>query len=157
MQEEGFRIQKSSVPISCHTARDDRIQGEIFVDLRTAEGYSTKQVLDFFNSAVPFFPIKTRDHERPILLAKRSVVKVEIAGALERFEAEASTPFIIKKEAVLHMRSLGPVRATLVVDLPAEHSRLLDLLSLPLSFYAAIIHGTFCLINARHIYKIEEL
>ena len=157
MAEEEYRIQKTSVPISCHTARDERVEGEIFVDMLSTQGYSIKQVLEFFNSATPFFPIKTGDHSRPILLSKNSVVKAEIPGGLERYIQEISTTFAQKKEAVLHMKRLGPVRVTLILDLPLEHSRILDLLNLPNPFFAAVIHDSFCLLNAHHIYKVEEL
>lgn len=157
MAQEEFRIQKTSVPVACHTSRDERVEGEIFVDMLSTEGYSVKQVLDFFNAPVPFFPIKIRGQGRAILLSKNAVVKAEIPGGMERFQSETSTAFASKKEAVLHMRRLGPIHATLILDLPIEHSRILDLLSLPNPFFAAIIHDSFCLLNAHHIYKIEEL
>jgi hypothetical protein len=157
MTEEEYRIQKISVPVSCHTARDERLEGEIFVDMLSAEGYSLKQVIDFFNAHSHFFPIKTRDHARPILLNKASVVKVEVPGGMERFLEEASAAFARKRDAVVHMRRLGPIHVTLILDLPEGHSRILDLLSLPSHFFSAIIHDSFCLLNAHHTYKIEEL
>lgn len=157
MTEQEYRIQKISVPVTCHTARDERLEGEIFVDMVNAEGYDLKQVIDFFNSHSHFFPIKTRDNERPILLNKTSVVKVEVPGGMERFQEGASATFARRREAVAHMRRLGPIRVTLILDLPEEHSRILDLLSLPSHFFSAIIQDSFCLLNAHHTYKIEEL
>ncbi len=79
--------------------RDEKVEEEIFVDMLSTEGYTIDQVLDFFNLQTRFFPIKARDHGKPILLAKQSVVKIEIPGALERFLEDSSTHFAGKKEA----------------------------------------------------------
>lgn len=157
MTQEEFRIQKTSVPVSCTTVRGEKVVGEIYVDMLTIEGYTVKQVLDFFNASLHFFPIKARDHSRPILLSRQSIVKVELPGMLERFLEETSTTFAQKKEAVMHVEKLGIVRTTLIVDLPSEHSRLMDFLSAPTPFFAAVIDKALCLLNQHHIYKIEEL
>jgi hypothetical protein len=157
MTEQQFRIPKIKVPIICHTNHGERIAGEIFLDLILSEGYDVNQVLDFFNAQTPFFPIRNPATNRTVLVQKESVVQVDIPQLMTQYTEQTST-FTTRKDAMLYLQTLGPVRVTIIVDLPEEYSRILDLVNMARrSFFPAVANGIFALLSIRHIYKIEEL
>ena len=153
---EQFRIPKISVPIICQTISQEQIAGEIFIDRLGSSEYASHQITDFFNDQAPFFPLRTSMGARPILLQKTFVVQVEIPGMMNKFLDETASSLAVKKEAVIYRQGLGAVTATVMIDMPEDHSRLLDLLNLGAIFFPAIIDGSFQLVNSRLIFKIEE-
>jgi len=155
--ENVFRIPKISVPITCHTLFEETIPGEIFLNMTGSGGYSSSNLLDFFNDDSPFFPFRLASGKRPVLLRKRTLVQIEVPGLLERYEQEPATLLSQKVEAVLHLVRVGAVRATIILDQPQEYARVLDLLNLDITFYPVIINGVYTLINSHHLYKVEEL
>ena len=154
MDHPEYRIPKINVPLTCLTVEGEKLAGEIFLDVILTEGYSVEQVLDFFNSSTPFFPIRMTDYP-PILLSKDSIVLVEIPQLMEQYKRETSS-FSTRKNAVLHYHKIGPIEAFMVVDLPEEYSRILDLVNMAKRrFFPAIVNDTLSLLSIKHIYKIE--
>jgi hypothetical protein len=154
MDHPEYRIPKINVPLTCLTVQGERIAGDIFVDVLLTEGYNVEQVLDYFNTPSPFFPIRTGD-SAPVLLSKESVAIIEVPQLLGQFREDTST-FSTRKEATLHFHHIGPVRALIIVDLPEEYSRILDLVNMAKrAFFPAIVNDSLSLLSIKHIYKIE--
>lgn len=155
MDHPEYWIPKINVPITCHTAQGESVSGDIFVDVILTEGYSVHQVVDYFNSKTPFFPLRLADR-RPILVAKESVVQVDIPQLMDQFREDTSS-FSTRKDVVLYVHSLGQVRVTIIADMPEEHSRILDLVNLSRgNFFPAVVNNSLSLLSIHHIYKIEE-
>jgi hypothetical protein len=154
--ESQFRIPKISVPINCLLMSDEKIAGEIFVDDLGSHEYTAQQLIDFFNDEPPFFPVRTSVGTKPILIQKCWVAQIEIIGMIKRFQEQAA-PLVSQKRAIMYRPPLAPTEATIILDMPEDHSRLLDLLNVPSTFIPALVEGTYCVVNARQIFKIEEL
>ncbi len=157
VSNRAFQIPKISVPIVCCTVQGERVSGEIFLDVVSPAEYSSQQVLDFFNNESLFFPFRTGTDVRPLLVSKDSIVQVEVTGVLERFLAETSIVLAQRKEADVHLRVLGIRRFNLLLTMPEEYCRIVDLLNLGNTFCSAISGQEFALLNVRHIYKVEEV
>lgn len=155
-EPQPFRIPKISVPIVCQMVSGESISGEIFLDNLGSNDYNSQQLITFFNDDPPYFPIRTSSGSKPILIQKSWVAGIEIAGMMSKFHQHALASIAIKRDAVLFRNGVDPVNATIILDMPEDHSRLLDLLNLRQTFFPAIIDETYCLVNARQIYKIEE-
>jgi hypothetical protein len=153
--ESQFRIPKISVPIVCQMMSEEQISGEIFVDDLGSHEYTSQQLIDFFNDAPQYFPLRVPAPGKPILISKKWVSHIEVTGMIDRFREE-SAPLSSQKQAILYRAGLPPVEATIILDMPEDHSRLLDLLNLGQRFIPAIINGSYSLINAHRIRKIEE-
>jgi len=157
-QEPGrFKIPKMSVPIICRTIASETINGEIFLVATASGGYTTHQILEFFNSDGPFFPVRLSSADRPGLLRKASINHAIVPDLAGHLQDETSITLAQKKDAIVHFPFGESVRATVILDLPEESCRILDLLSLPNDFFAALIENTYSVINSNHVYKIEEL
>ncbi|HSP05597.1 MAG TPA: hypothetical protein VLR94_00390 [Acidobacteriota bacterium] len=155
MEHPEFRIPKISVPIVCHTIQEEEVRGDIFLDMILTEGYSVQQIIDYFNATAPFFPIRTSGRQ-PVLISKASVVLVDVPQLTDQYREDTSS-FSVRTEAVVHVHSLGPLRLTIIVDLPEEHSRLLDLVNVARkAFFPAMLNNSLSLVSLHHIYKIEE-
>ena len=150
--EQEFRIPKTVAPVICHTISDETIPGEIFLDVMGK--CAPKHIQDFFNNDALFFPIRTAQAERPLLLSKEIVVLVE---AVTAFPPETILTLSDRKKAILDIQSLGSIHCEILIDSPVERSRVLDALNLSKHFVPVLWKDKFSLLNIRHILKIVEL
>lgn len=149
-----LRIPKIAVPIVIHSDQDQTEQGEIFLEQIQVEGYSTGQVAEYFNSTEPFFPLRTKTQS--ILVRKQSVNWIEFPELYERYQKEVSSSFDVRKKATLHIRNADPIRVRVIVNMPEDHARVLDILNTGGAFIPVLIQEIFALFNSRVIDRVEE-
>lgn len=152
---EELRIPKVSVEIICHTIQQEILSGEIFLDQVSSAGYTTAQVLDFFNSPAAYFPLRVSG-QKSILLQKESLFRVDVQGLFHEYETEVYSFVDLKREAVLHMTNGMTLQGQFIIDLPHEHDRILDLLNAGRRFVPFLLEDTINLIHTLYLYKIEE-
>jgi hypothetical protein len=155
MEGEGFRIPKIKVAVVCHTAYGETIRGDIFLDYLESDRYDTRQMLDFLNSPPPYIPVAL-ESSQSVLLRKDCIVEFDVPGLLEEFRQETTSSYARRTEALIHS-PLGATPSTVIIDLPLQSSRLLDLLNQDGPFFPAVVGDTLAFFNARQLYKIEEL
>ncbi len=154
---EEFRIPKTPVATVCYTIDNESIAGDIFMDY-VESGITVSQMLDFFNSSPPFFPLLKQDDDRLILLNKEKLVRVDVPGLFAEYETEVSSQVDLKVGTILYMAAASvPLEGLLIVDLPEGHNRVVDLLNGGKSFVPFLMEKTLTLIHTRHIHKVEEL
>ena len=152
---EDFRIPKVSVEIVCHTAERETISGHIFLDIVSVTGYTLSQVLDFFNAGEAFFPFKTAEG-KSILLHKKRIVRVDLPGLTDEYEAELSSVLDLKREARIFFINETILDGRFIIDMPEDHARSLDLLNSGRRFIPLLLEGTLALVHTELIYKVEE-
>lgn len=157
MSDPEFRIPKISVPIVCNTLQGEKISGEIFLDYLSSNAYTIDQLLDFFNADPPFIPVRTNISPRPILLQKNTIVSVDLVQMKNQLQESTSVKLAEKREAIFYLQATGPVRGSVILELPLDHARIIDLLNQKRMFIPVQIHEKFMLLNSHHINKIEEL
>jgi len=152
---EELRIPKVVVEIICHTIQQEILFGQIFLDQVSTAGYTTAQVLDFFNSREPYFPLRL-SAEKSILLQKESLVRVDVQGLFREYEIEVFSTLDVKREAVLHMTNGMILQGQFIIDMPHDHDRALDFLNSGRQFVPFLLEDTINLIHVRYLYKVEE-
>src|SRR5687768_11429145 len=108
MMTKDYRIPKTVASVTCYTSFDETICGEIFLDVFGK--CSTAHIQEFFNSEDLFFPLRTAEAPRPLLLSKNVVVLAEICQKTS--EAIMDAPMILaeRKGVFLDLPSLGSIR-----------------------------------------------
>ncbi|MCI0415725.1 hypothetical protein L0222_23370 [bacterium] len=153
---EELRIPKVSVDIICHTVHQEVLSGEIFLDQVSTAGYTTAQVLEFFNSPDAYFPLRVSTG-KSILLQKLSLLRVDVQGLFHEYETEVYSSVDLKREAVLHMTNGMTLRGNFIIDMPYDHARTLDLLNVAgRHFVPFLLEDTINLIHTLYLYKVEE-
>ncbi len=150
--EKEFRIPKKVAPVICYTISDETIAGEIFLDVLGK--CAPKHIQEFFDNEALFFPIRTAQAERPLLLSKETVVLVEAVSA---FPPETILSLSDRKKAILDVKSLGSIECEILIDSPVERSRVLDALNHSKQFVPVLWKDKFSLLNIHQILKIAEL
>jgi hypothetical protein len=153
--EKQFKIPKTVAPVVCHTIAGEALAGEIFLDV---SGRGTPQHLQkFFESDSLFFPIRTPAAEKPVLIARRVLALVELVPFSELVRSDASVMLSEKKGAILEVQGLGAINCEILIDTPAERSRILDVLNDSCRFLSVIRDNIYSLINKSHIFRVIEL
>jgi hypothetical protein len=151
-----LRIPKVAVSIVCYTIRGESFSGKVFLDMITSAGFSTSQILEFFNSSQIFFPIKL-DEGKGVVLQKESLFRVDVPELFQEYQTEVSSLLDFKRETILHFATVPSLRGDLIVDMPIEHARVLDVLNSGRIFIPVLLETTLSLINVHHILKVEEV
>jgi hypothetical protein len=152
---EELRIPKVSVEIICHTIQHEILFGQIFLDQISSSGYTTAQVLEFFNSRESYFPLRL-SAEKSILLQKQSLVRVDVQGLFREYETEVFFTLDTKREAVLHMTNGMILQGQFIIDMPQNHDRAVDFLNAGRQFVPFLLDDTINLINTQYLYRVEE-
>lgn len=149
-----LRIPKALVSIVCHARNGEQTTGEVFLDL--IANPTSQHILNYFNSDSLYFPLRTSDSKRPVLVAKNSLIRVDIVGFLSQLMKEPSAPFLIRTSAVLEIETIGTLQGEFLIDSPVEQSRVLDTLNRSRQFIPLSIDGVYSLVNTRYLYKVRE-
>jgi hypothetical protein len=151
-----LRIPKIAVSIHCYSIHGDSFSGKVFLDMVTTSGFTTSQILEFFNSSQIFFPIKM-DEGKGIVVQKKCLFRIDVPELFEEYQTEVSSLLDFKRETILHFTTVPALRGILIVDMPIEHARVLDVLNSGRAFVPVLLETTLSLINVHHITKVEEI
>src|SRR5262245_49985975 len=155
MSDQPYKIPKQAVPVVLRTVPANEIRGDIFLDFSSAEGYSVHEVLEYFNSEFPFFPVRTE--RGSVLVSKNSLLWIEVPSLLREFEEETSVKLAERREVLILTDQVEEINATIVLDLPEAYGRTLDLLNKKENFIVMIRSETLMILNLHHVTKIQEI
>jgi hypothetical protein len=108
------------------------LRGRVFLPA-TAQGHAgAMRAEEWMNDPAPFFPFLPDGEGSPVILNKAQVVVVTVSAAADR---DATLEEIGPPVKRVHVEC-GALRldGDVVVDMPADHSRILDLLNRPGAF-----------------------
>jgi hypothetical protein len=150
-----FRIPKVAFPVVCHTFTGEKFAGEIFLDVgdRRVPG----RVLEFFNSGPLFLPVRISGEEKPRIVSKNCLTFVETSPFVPDIRKDPSEFLTQRKNALFLVESLGSIPAEILIDTPADQSRVLDVLNLAQRFVPVLYDSKYCLLNTSRILEVKEL
>ena len=150
-----FKIPKTNVPVVCHTTAGEAIAGNIFLDVMGK--WALQHLHEFFETEIPFFPIQASKTEKPFLIARKVLVLVELISFATLLQKDTSIMLSKKKFVILDLQGLGPVHCEILIDTPADRSRILDVLNHPGNFLSIVWNDTYSLVNKTHIFRAVEV
>lgn len=125
--EHGFQIPRllRAAEVLCADGRVMR--GRVFLPATAASHPGAMRAEEWMNDPLPFFPFLPDGEGSPVILNKDQLVVVTVAASADRDETldEVGAPVRHVSVECGTLRLAGDV----VVDMPANHSRVLDLLN----------------------------
>jgi hypothetical protein len=108
------------------------LRGRVFLPASAESHAGAMRAEEWMNDAAPFFPFLPDGEGRPIILNKEQVVVVTVAASADHDETLEQVGPPMKRVRV----ECGALRVegNVVVDMPANQSRILDLLNRPVAF-----------------------
>ncbi len=150
-----YRIEKNRCPVVVTTHSGETIAGEMFLQPFGRPDGGTERPQDILNNDEPFFPLSISSEET-VLIAKEQVFEVAVDfDPTDMEETESlSRPTVIEVRLISGATHAGAI----FLQLPLEHSRLLDFLNRDCKRFVTL-HGTDrrLLINRRVIERIRPL
>jgi hypothetical protein len=123
-----YHIEKNRRQIVVRTRGGETVAGDMFLQAYGRYGGGAERPIDILNAAEHFFPLRVGNGDT-VLIAKDQVVSVscDVSGGDEDdFEEE-----ITRKVAVeIGLINGESVKATVLLEVPDDHPRLLDFLNL---------------------------
>lgn len=130
--DHGFQVPRllRAAEVLCADGRV--LRGRVFLPATAASHAGAMRAEEWMNDPQPFFPFLPDGEGSPVILNKDQLVVVTVAAAADRDETLDEVGAPVRRVGVEcgALRLVGDV----VVDMPANHSRVLDLLNRPGAF-----------------------
>lgn len=143
-------MPRVAVPATLLQAGGGKRDGEVFVMERVPQHTGPETPLDMLNRPEPFFPFRPKDDGGVLLVAKARTVTLTVP----RPEAEDATRLSAAKQASLEITLADGSKLSgwATLELPQEHSRLLDYLNASaVPFFAITTAEHVHLVNCAHV------
>jgi hypothetical protein len=131
------------------------LRGRVFLPAAAVSHAGAMRAEEWMNDAAPFFPFLPDGEGSPVILNKQRIVVVTVAASADKDETldEVSAPMRRVQVECGSLRLSGE----LVLDMPANHSRVLDLLNRPGCFLNVRDGERHHLVSKARITRVSEL
>jgi hypothetical protein len=131
-ETHGFQVPRllRAAEVLCADGRI--LRGRVFLPAAAESHPGAMRAEEWMNDSAPFVPFLPDGEGRPVILNKQQITVVTVAASADRDEAmdQAGAPLRRVRVECGALRLEGDV----LVDMPANHSRILDLLNRPGAF-----------------------
>jgi hypothetical protein len=132
-----------------------RFRGCLFVPAAAPTHAGPTRAEDWLNEPVPFFPFGPKEGGPPVLLNKREVLFVTVAADADAGDLPEGTENPSRRVAV--EAESQRLEGIIVVDMPQDHTRVLDYLNRPLAFVTLRDGDRHHLIQKERIMRVLEI
>jgi hypothetical protein len=137
------------------SADGEKMRGRVFLPA-TAEAHTgPMRAAEWMNDPVEFYPFLPDGEGSPVILSKAQTIMVTVMASADRDEALEGAPAPVRQVRV----ECGPVRieGEVVLDLPAQQSRVLDLLNREERFLTVRDSDLHHLVCKAHITRVTQV
>jgi hypothetical protein len=127
-----FKVPTVAMNAEATMADGRRFRGRIFLPTAAHDHTGSMRAEEWMNDGIDFFPFLLDDATAPVLLNKREVVALSVPASADRDRTLESVP-LPQRRLVLECGSRR-FEGTIVIDMPENHSRVLDYLNRPGAF-----------------------
>ena len=149
----GFSIPRVAVPATLRLTGGEPLDGEIYVMERVPQHEGPETPLDMLNRADGFFPFRPRAASTTVLLvAKARTVTLTVAPP----PADAARMSAAKRASlVLTLADGSELSGSATLELPQQHSRILDYLNAAEPFFVIATADRMHIVNRAHVLYVR--
>jgi hypothetical protein len=151
---QDFRVPRVLRAAEVLCADGGRIRGRMFLPATAQSHAGAMRAEEWMNDEADFFPFLPDGEGSPVILNKRELVVLTVAASADRDDTLESVPAPIRRVVI----DCGGVRlqGEVVIDMPANHSRILDLLNRPGAFLTLRDGDHHHLVRKSRITRVTE-
>jgi hypothetical protein len=130
------------------------LRGRVFLPAAAESHPGAMRAEEWMNDPSPFFPFLPDGEGRPVILNKLQLVVMSVQASADRDGAEGEVGAPLRRVRV----ECGALRleGDVLVDMPANHSRILDLLNRPGAFLTVREGDRHHLVRKSRITRVSE-
>jgi hypothetical protein len=150
----GFQIPRLLRAAEVLVADGRVLRGRVFLPATAASHPGAMRAEEWMNDPQPFFPFLPDGEGSPVILNKDRLVVVTVAATADHDETLDEVGAPVRRVSV----ECGALRLTgdVLVDMPANHSRVLDLLNRPGAFLNVRDGERHHLVSKTRITRVSE-
>ena len=150
----GFQVPRllRAAEVLCADGRV--LRGRVFLPAAAESHPGAMRAEEWMNDSAPFVPFLPDGEGRPVILNKQQITVVTVAASADHDEAMDETGAPVRRVRV----ECGALRleGDVLVDMPANHSRILDLLNRPGAFLNVREGERHHLVSKSRITRVSE-
>jgi hypothetical protein len=155
VEMHGFQVPRllRAAEVLCADGRV--LRGRVFLPATAESHPGAMRAEEWMNDPLTFFPFLPDGEGSPVILNKEQLVVVTVAAAADRDETLEQVGAPVRRVSV----ECGALRVQgeVVVDMPANHSRILDVLNRPGAFLNVRDGERHHLVSKARITRVSEL
>jgi hypothetical protein len=149
-----YRVPRLLRPAELLCADGRALHGRVFLPAVEAHPRAV-DVLEWLEEAAAFFPFLPDGEGRPVLVNKRQVLVLTVFTGSEGEAQPPPEPEAPRRRVHVDCGSLS-LDGEVVIDMPADHSRVLDLLNRPDQFLAVWSSGRCHFVRKSGIVRLSD-
>jgi peptidoglycan/xylan/chitin deacetylase (PgdA/CDA1 family) len=151
---QDFRVPRVLRAAEVLCADGGRIRGRMFLPATAQSHPGAMRAEEWMNDPARFFPFLPDGEGSPVILNKAEIVVLTVAAAADQDDTLDQVPAPTRRVIV----DCGGVRlqGVVVIDMPANHSRVLDLLNRPGAFLTLRDGDHHHLVHKSRITRVSE-
>jgi hypothetical protein len=151
---QDYRVPRVLRAAEVLCADGERLRGRMFLPATAESHPGTMRAEEWMNDAAEFFPFLLDGEGSPIILNKGEIVVITVAASSDHDDLLDQVPVPVRRVVVQcgGLRLQGDV----AIDMPANHSRVLDLLNRPGAFLNVREGNHHHLVRKSRITRVSE-
>ena len=153
-ETHGFQVPRllRAAEVLCADGRV--LRGRVFLPAAAESHPGAMRAEEWMNDSAPFVPFLPDGEGRPVILNKQQITVVTVAASADHDESMDETGAPVRRVRV----ECGALRleGDVLVDMPANHSRILDLLNRPGAFLNVRDGERHHLVSKSRITRVSE-
>lgn len=150
-----LRVPTIALPAEVLTVDGRTATGRIFVPASAHNHDGPMRAEEWMNEAADFFPFLADDAEAPVLLNRHEVQVLTVPAHADAGDVIEGGGGVLQPEVVIDCRG-RLLTGTIVIDMPEEHRRLLDVLNRPGRFLTLRDGARHHLVQKNRITRVQE-
>ena len=153
-ERQDFRVPRVLRAAEVLCADGGRIHGRMFLPAAAQSHAGAMRAEEWMNDPTDFFPFLPDGEGSPVILNKREIVVLTVAASADRNDALDQVPVPVRRVSI----DCGGVRlqGEVLIDMPVNHSRVLDLLNRPGAFLTLCDGDYHHLVRKSRITQVRE-
>jgi hypothetical protein len=151
-----LRVPVMPVEAEVLTADGQRLRGRIFLPTAASRHSGPMRPAEWMNQFVWFFPFHPQDAHAPIILNKQSIVMITVDASFDKDELPEGAP-VPTRQVVVEAEGNLRLQGMVVLDMPQNRTRVLDLLNGPGMFVTLREGSRHHLVLKERILRVREL
>lgn len=122
-----FRVPVLPVDVTIVCSDGERLMGKVFIPEKASQHTGPMRAEEWVNQDESFFPFLQEGTKKPVILNKSQLLLLTVAAENDPSDLPDDAP--IPKRSVSILTSEVRVHGMIVVDMPHNHERILDVLN----------------------------
>jgi hypothetical protein len=154
MNQTAFAVPKDKQEVAVLLNNGKTIEGTIFLEYAPGDPSVHHRMVTFLEDAAIFFPLSLKGGGGTEFIQKKNINLIELPYREDQEDLKAALSLMQTVDVTAVFLDETTIQGTIMAEVPAEKTRLSDILNLPAKFLNLKLDHRICYINKNALRKV---